>query len=93
MAFYSMASGISFYEKWLYQIFNIFFSGVPIMVYSLLDEEHPREVLLSNSDYYRIGPKNYCFSSQQFWAKWVFYGVAQAGVLFYVSFLSFGDSP
>ena len=38
MAFYSMASGVSFYEKWLYQIFNIFFSGVPIMVYSLIDE-------------------------------------------------------
>ena len=93
VAFYSMASGVSFYEKWLYQIFNIFFSGVPIMVYSLLDEEHPRDVLLSNSEYYKIGPKNYCFSSQQFWTKWVSYGIAQAAVLFYVTFLSFGDSP
>lgn len=93
MAFYSMASGLSFYEKWLYQIFNIFFSGVPIMVYSLLDEEHTREQLLSNSDYYKIGPKNYCFTSSQFWTKWVFYGIVQAAVLFYVTFISFGMSP
>jgi len=93
MAFYSMASGVSFYEKWLYQIFNIFFSGIPIMVYCLIDEEHPRKDLLSKPDLYKIGLKNYCFTTKLFWFKWVLYGIFQAGVLFYVSFLSFGYSP
>lgn len=93
MAFYSFASGVSFYEKWLYQIFNIFFAGVPIMVYSLIDEQYPRRELLSNPEHYKIGPKNYCFTTRQFWIKWVLYGIIQAAVLFYVSFLSFGYSP
>lgn len=93
MAFHSMASGVSFYEEWLYQIFNIFFAGVPIMIYALIDEEHSRKDLLSKPELYKIGPKNYCFTTRLFWTKWVFYGVAQAALLFYVTFLSFGFSP
>ena len=35
--YYSGWSGQVFYEKWMYQIFNIIFTALPIMAYALID--------------------------------------------------------
>lgn len=35
--FYSGFSGQVFYDKWIYQIFNIVFTAVPVMLYALFD--------------------------------------------------------
>jgi magnesium-transporting ATPase (P-type) len=53
--FYSVFSGTSIYDNFLYQAFNVFFTGAPIMWFGIMDIEVSRHKFLKNSKYYRIG--------------------------------------
>jgi phospholipid-transporting ATPase len=72
--FYSAFSGQVFYEKWIYQIFNIVFTAFPIMIFALFDQEHLKKTLMEKPKYYRIGLKNQCFTTFIFW-RWILYGI------------------
>jgi phospholipid-transporting ATPase len=56
--FYSGFSGLVFYEPIIYQLYNIFMTGLPIMYYCLFDFEYAKEKFLMFPKYYRIGMKN-----------------------------------
>ena len=41
---------------------------------------------------YKIGLKNQCFSTWLFW-KWIIYGFSMSAVVYYISFMTFNESP
>jgi len=90
--FFAAFSGQVFYEQWLYQIFNIIFTALPVMIYALYDQEFKRETLLSDPSKYAPGPKNENFNSRVFW-KWILYGIAQAAFVFVLGFFMFNKAP
>ncbi len=89
--FYTAFSGQVFYEKWLFQIYNIFFTAFPIMMFALFDQQHTKAHLLQYPKLYKIGLKNQCFSTLIFW-KWIIYGFFMSAVVFFVSFVTFNES-
>ena len=90
--FYSAFSGQVFYEKWIFQIFNIVFTAFPIMLFALFDQQYQKEELMKKPSLYKIGLKNQCFSTEIFW-KWILYGFSMSAVVYYVSFVTFNESP
>ncbi len=56
--FYSAFSATSMYNELLYQCYNIFFTGVPILYFAVYDFEFDKEELLRDHRHYRIGYKS-----------------------------------
>ena len=69
---YSAFSGANFYDQFMYQSFNVFYTGVPVVWFAVYDWEFSKQIFLDNPHLYKIGPKNKCFSSFIF-ARWYFY--------------------
>jgi phospholipid-transporting ATPase len=83
--FYSGFSGLVFYEPWIYQMYNIFMTGLPIMYYCLFDFEYAKEEFLKYPNYYRIGMKNACFSYKIF-VQWLGYALVVGFAVFDICF-------
>lgn len=45
--FYNLLSGSSFYDSYLYQLYNIAFTALPIVIYAILDYEFEDDELLN----------------------------------------------
>jgi phospholipid-transporting ATPase len=81
--FYSVFSGQTLYEAWIYQMYNIVFTAFPIFWFALFDYEHTKEKFLTKPQYYSIGLRNECFSYSIFW-QWVASAAAQSlGILLF----------
>ena len=52
---YSMFSGSFLYEKFIYQLYNIIFTSVPIVWFALFDYEFPKKVFMKDPSKYQIG--------------------------------------
>lgn len=83
--FYSGFSSQVLYEPFIYQMYNITFTSVPIMYYALFDFEFEKKEFLSNVKHYQIGLK-YTEFSYGLLTKWLIYGVVQAFVVFFLCF-------
>jgi phospholipid-transporting ATPase len=70
---WSAFSGQTFYEPWIYQMFNIVFTSVPIMFYSVFIFQYDKEKYLQEPSLYNIGIKDKYFGTVLFW-KWILYG-------------------
>jgi magnesium-transporting ATPase (P-type) len=55
--FFSVFSGTAIYDNYLYQLFNVFFTGAPIMWFGMMDFEHEKDEFLKKPKYYSIGLK------------------------------------
>ncbi|KAL4432773.1 hypothetical protein ABPG74_011594 [Tetrahymena malaccensis] len=75
-------SGQTLYNSFIYQLFNIFFASLPIMVYAIWDEEYSDVVLMKNEkkNYYEQGIKNKLFNQREFW-MWNLIASVQAGLI------------
>jgi len=73
-------SGQTIYDPILFQLYNICYSSLPIVVYSLFDKEKKGREYLKNPDLYAVGPKDLLFNKLTFWS-WIFYGVWQSLLL------------
>ena len=51
----SIYSGTAFYDPYLYQLFNLFFTGMPIMYFAIFDYEQTKEEFMKDSKYYQLG--------------------------------------
>jgi len=78
-----------FYEKWIYQIFNITFTAFPPIIFAIFDQEHSKQTLMQLPKLYKIGLRDQCFSTLSFW-KWILYGLCQSALVFYITFWTFG---
>ena len=73
--FFSTFAGQTLYEPFIYQLFNITFTGLPIIIYGLFDFQYPKATFTmpGKNHRYKMGMKNERFSIQWFW-MWVSYG-------------------
>lgn len=90
--YYSVFSGQTMYEKWIYQIYNGPFTGLHIIIYGLLDFEFTIPELLANPLYYSIGMYETVFNMKEFWI-WFCYSCAQAAMVLYVGFWASEMTP
>lgn len=88
-AFWSIFSAQVLYEPFIYQLYNITFTSVPIMYYALFDFEYEKfswsgtktitegiaqKFFMSNSELYRIGLDYSCYSLLTF-TQYLLYGL------------------
>ena len=64
----------------MHQLFNVCFTGLPIIWYAIYDRAYPKEKFLSKTQYakkYLIGIDNIHFTTEIFWL-WMLKGVGEA---------------
>jgi phospholipid-transporting ATPase len=83
--FYSFFSGTTIYDVYLYQLYNVIFTGMPIIWFAVFDWEYPKEEFMKHPRHYKIGLENIFFNSYVFW-RWFFYAVWQGSLLLFLSF-------
>ena len=86
VGFYSLFSGQSIYDPWLYQLFNILFSVLPILWFGIYDSERTTTVSMSNAKFYSSINRK-LFDNLNFW-KWIFNGIFQGLAVFIFVFFS-----
>lgn len=82
--YYSCFSGTSIYDIFIYQSFNLIYTGMPICWYCTFDQQYKKEVFLQYPQLYKIGLQNQCFNKVVF-AKWYFYGIWQSAFILFLS--------
>ena len=80
VGFYSLFSGQSIYDPWLYQLFNIVFSVFPLLWFGIYDTERDRTIAMSNAKFYSSS-NNQLFDNCNFW-RWIFNGIFQGLAVF-----------
>ena len=86
----SVFSGTQIYNKYLYQCYNIFFTGLPIFWFATYDWEFPKETLLADPNLYKLGLANKCFNPLIFWV-WYFKAIIQGGLLLFLTFYTLSE--
>ena len=86
VGFYSFFSGQTIYDPWLYQLYNIAFTVLPIIWFGIYDSERSRNESLNNPKYYS-GLNQKWFNSFKFW-EWIFYGIIQGYAVFFFVYSS-----
>jgi len=84
--YWSLFSGQTLYEPWIYQMYNIFFTALPIVWYAVFDFEYEKSVLILNPELYDLGLKKKGFNLKVFWG-WVLFAFWQA--LLIVAFVTY----
>ena len=64
---FSAFSGQILYNEWTYQLFNVSYASIPIMVYAIFDKDKKYNKLEQNPELYNIGLKGKLFSPTVFW--------------------------
>ena len=64
-------SGQTIYEKFHFQLFNVFYTFFPILFYAIFDKEHPEGAFLSEHNLYSQGPKKELMNNKVFY-RWFF---------------------
>lgn len=99
--FWSMFSGQPLYEPFIYQLYNITMTSLPIMYFALFDFQYEKEpspmkrrsgrrqddalYFLKHPQLYRIGIECRCFGVRQF-LRWDIYGLWHAFVIYMCCF-------
>ena len=89
--FYDGFSGQSTYNPFLFQLYNIIYASLPIVIYAVLDKEEKGSYFLKNPHAYFQGPNNKLFNVKIFWL-WIFFGVWQSAFLLFFSLYALGDN-
>eukprot|EP01133_Synstelium_polycarpum_P016143 gene16143-19208_t len=83
--FYSAFSGQMIYFDFLFTLYNALFTSLPVLSLGTFDQDVREETLLARPTLYRECQSNKPFSTKQF-AWWIFIGMWQSAVIFYVTF-------
>ena len=79
-SFYSRFSNQIIYDKILYQMYNLIFTLIPIIWYSIFDKEIKYSTLQQKPKYYIQGIKGKCMNYVRLW-KWIIYGFMQGNLV------------
>jgi phospholipid-transporting ATPase len=86
---FSVFSAQVFYNTWVQILFNFLFSSVPIGFYAIFDRQYPKETLLEDPGFYRIGLSGALFSTKIFWT-WILEAALQGAFILYGTVFSMG---
>ncbi|OMJ85922.1 hypothetical protein SteCoe_12625 [Stentor coeruleus] len=81
---FSAYSGQLIYNLWTYQLFNIIFAAMPIVIYAVFDKEIPYFELETIPTYYKLGLQGELFSTSIFWF-WILEAFCQGLVIVLLS--------
>lgn len=80
---YTNFSGVTLYEPYMYQLVNVVYTSLPIMIYAIYDKELEESDFINNPKYYSTGIKRLYFNFQVF-LMYYFKGICQALLLCYI---------
>lgn len=93
--FLSVFSGQGVYNTWLWQLYNVFYAALPIILYAVFDREYEAKELLQNPVHYQVGMRDQLFRVSIFWL-WILEAGLQSVFLTLLVFFSLcyysGDS-
>ena len=72
--FYSVFSGQTLYESWIYQLYNLSFTGAACFYWGVFDFEFSKKKLIGEPRLYRVGMEGSLFNSKVFWG-WNLYAL------------------
>lgn len=84
-------SGQSLYNPYLFQLYNIIYASLPVVIYAIFDKEAKGSFFIHNPSSYFQGPKNELFNVRIFW-MWIFFGVWQSCLLLFFTYYAVGDN-
>ena len=67
--FFSFFSGESFYDKFLIQFFDMFFSVMPMCYFAIFDKEYDNDVYTKKPELYLAGINQIYFNTKLFWKE------------------------
>jgi uncharacterized membrane protein YgcG len=88
--FFSGFSGQQFFNDQLYQLFNILFTSMPVIIVAVLDQPLPKDVLENNPQVYKDG-KGKSFNSRVF-LGWLVRALLHSFILFFVPYNLIGST-
>ena len=91
---FSVFSGQTLYEAWVYQLYNMCFTGAASFIWGLFDLEHEKHQFLSYPRLYRVGMEGRLFSVKVFWL-WNLYAIYEAALVLFCmhqNYLTVDDS-
>lgn len=74
---FTVYSGQLLYNQWTYQLFNLLFAAIPIVIYAVFDREIPYDTLERDPRYYKLGLNGRLFNTSAFWF-WILEAVLQS---------------
>ena len=82
----SAFSGMMFYDEWMYQMVNIFFTALPVMWFAIFDFERTKEKQIANPAYYSEYAQK-SFGKREF-LNWMAYTIFYSLLCHFVVFLA-----
>ena len=75
--FYSVFSGQTLYEPYIYQVYNVCFTGAVLFYWGVIDYRYMKQKFLDEPLLYRVGMEAKLFNTKVFWL-WNLYACYQA---------------
>jgi len=89
--FNSAFSGQTLYEAFIYQLYNITMTSLPIMYYALFDFQYFKPTFMQNPLLYKIGMNYSCFSMAIF-SRWLILALFHGMVIYLVCMIALIDT-
>ena len=71
------------YEPWVYQLYNVSFTGAALFFWGIFDFEHEKSKFMSEPLLYRVGMEGKLFNTKKFWS-WQIYALYQALIILFL---------
>lgn len=85
---YSGFSGQPLFLEWAFQLYNVSFTALPILVFAVLDRDIDFDVLFDHPLIYKATSNGQLFNFKVFW-KWMLLSLVQSVILFGCTFASY----
>eukprot|EP00916_Digyalum_oweni_P004028 GHVL01007180.1.p1 GENE.GHVL01007180.1~~GHVL01007180.1.p1 ORF type:complete len:276 (-),score=18.35 GHVL01007180.1:775-1602(-) len=84
----SLFSGQKLYFEYMYQLYNVVFTSLPIFLFGILDQDVSAELSLQHPELYHLGLKHYYFN-RWIMLQWILNGIWHSIVVFGIPFFAF----
>jgi magnesium-transporting ATPase (P-type) len=88
---FSGFSAQTLFDSWAVSVYNIFFTGLPILMVAIFDKATSRQQILQYPKVYERGIRSKDFSRADFWG-WQFLGILQSIIIAFFGFASYMHS-
>lgn len=88
---FSGFSAQTLFDSWAVSVYNIFFTGLPILMVAIFDKATSRQQILQYPKVYERGIRSKDFSRWDFWG-WQFLGIVQSIIIAFFGFASYMHS-
>lgn len=85
--FNSAFSGQTLYDPFIYQLYNITMTSLPIMFYALFDFEYRKDTFLRKPHLYKLGMESRAFGRTIF-IQWLIYALLHGALIYFVCLIA-----